>query len=1013
MTRTLPPTERRVAVQCLAHAHPMRRATVSDNVEQPTDSHFATGSWRDTFGLSADAHARATMARGMPRNGHGGSGVSGQERDIGSAILFGPFRLVPAERRLERDGTPVTLGSRALDILIALAERPGEVLSKETLLSRAWPDLTVDESNLRFHISGLRKALDNGVHEQDYIVNVPGRGYCLAAVTRAASVPRPVSRSSIATSPQWPSLPLTLDRMVGRADVVERVADALATHRFVTILGVGGMGKTTVAIAAMHMLLKASADNVRFLDLGAITDPSLVATTLASSIGIAARSGDATPEIIDYLRDCDMLIVLDGCEHVVDSVAVLAETIYLDAPRTRLLATSRERLKVEGEHVLILSELARPPQRDGLAAAEVLSFPAARLLADRAAAAGYSAPITDEDAAIIADICRTLDGVPLAIELVAGRVADYGWRQTAALLEGQFRLLWSGRRTAPARHQSLSAALDWSHHLLDETQRKVFLHLSIFAGAFGLQDAWEVAGGADLTKGEVVAAVQALVDKSLVCVSQGTLDRGFRLLDTTRAYAREKLAASGVTRGISRRHAVCVLHALEAAGQGSEEPNLGDVYAALGWSFTDPDGGDVAIELAAAASRLFIARSLLNECRRWSERALALAEHRESDARMAMTLNGALGQALMFTDCNGDEARIALERALELAYNLQDFPAQFRLLTHLHMYHRRCGDIARLLPISRRLETLAVQIGEPVAISSALTQLAVAFHLSGDQPSARSHLDAVRRMDVFGDTPPDHFAFHRHPSIALSRCLWLSGYPDQAVKLAQPLADETCAPDAVTYGIGLIWSASVFEWTGDWATVGRLAERLVAHARSHSLRPYQAVGLGLQGKVLLKAGQLGPGVALLRSAIASLRVTRYELYTANFEASLATGLLALQHREAAWDVIEAAVERTKAEGQTCDLPELLRIKGEAQADRGSRAAALNSFSESMDMAECQGALSWVLRSAMSRFIHAPEEESEKHARQLLEATYSRFSEGFGTADLIAAGNLLGRPSLRA
>jgi len=517
-----------------------------------------------------------------------------------------------------------------------------------------------------------------------------------------------------------------------------------------------------------------------------------------------------------------------------------------------------------------------------------------------------------------------------------------------------------------------------------------------------------MAGGTDLGGGEVVAAVQGLVEKSLLAVRQGNESSVFRMLDTTRAYARERLAEAEEQHETSRRHAAQVLARLERPRPASGAAILGDVHAALHWSFADPAQADLSVRLSAAASRLFIALSLLNECRRWSERALsqldAIARNREAET----ALYGALGHALMFTDGNGEEARAALERALLLARELGDRPAQFRLLNRLNMYHRRCGDIASLLPISRKLEALGTELGQPVAVSAALTQLSVAFHLRGDQREARSHLEAVLRMDLFKSVPPDHFAFHRHPFIALSRCLWLLGYPDRALELARPLAQETIAPDTVTYCIGLIWGASVFEWSGDWPMVGRLAERLVAHARSHSLRPYQAVGLGLQGKVLLEAGQPGPASALLRSSIASLRADRYELYTASFEGSLAVGLVASGLHDSAREVIDGAIERILADGETCDLPELLRIRGEIQARQGLQPDALASFDEAMAMAERQGALSWSLRTAMSRLLAAKSPDARLAARHTLEAVYGRFLEGFGTADLLAARRLIDR-----
>ena len=441
-----------------------------------------------------------------------------EQRATGTAYLFGPFRLMPMERRLERDGQPVTLGSRALDILIALAEKPVKILEKNELLRQAWLDLTVDESNLRFHIAGLRKALGDGTGNQRYIVNVPGRGHCLAAITH--SIAADPSREAEAHR-QPTGLPPVLDRMVERDDAVADIVQALGNHRFVTILGAGGMGKTTIAVAVTHQLLDEYKNNIRFVDLGVHTDPSLVASTLATALGIASQSTDPTPEIIDYLRDQRKLIVFDGCEHVVEPVAVLAEKIYLQAPQVWILTTSRERLRVEGEQTIPLHELAHPLSDEVLTLNEVMRFPAIRMLAERARAAGHVGMIGDADAPVMVNICEALDGVPLAIELAAGRIAEYGWEETARLIEGRLRPIWQRRRTAPARHQTLHSAIEWSYDLLPSIERNIFEQLSIFAGPFDLQDAVSIAAEGGLTAIGIAGVVQSLVEKSLVAVRDG------------------------------------------------------------------------------------------------------------------------------------------------------------------------------------------------------------------------------------------------------------------------------------------------------------------------------------------------------------------------------------------------------------------------------------------------------------------------------------------------------------
>jgi DNA-binding winged helix-turn-helix (wHTH) protein len=333
-------------------------------------------------------------------------------------LSFGPFYLVSSERLLTREGATVELGSRALDILIALISRPNELVSKKELISRVWPDVVVEENSLRFHLASLRKALGDGKDGARYIATLSGRGYCFVA-----SVSRPSSRRDdaavVATVFPHANLPSRLSRMVGRDDDVLRLSAQLNASRFVTIVGAGGVGKTTVAVAVGHHLIESFAGAVLFVDLGMLGDPDLVTTAVASMLGLSVQSNDATPNIIAYLRNKRMLLILDTCEHLVEAVATLAASVIDAAPQVHVLATSREALRVEGEHIYRLDALACPPDDPGVTAAVVRTFPATQLFVERAVASGAHLDVSDAEAPIVASICRKLDGVALAIELAA------------------------------------------------------------------------------------------------------------------------------------------------------------------------------------------------------------------------------------------------------------------------------------------------------------------------------------------------------------------------------------------------------------------------------------------------------------------------------------------------------------------------------------------------------------------------------------------------------------------
>src|SRR6266850_2104970 len=304
----------------------------------------------------------------------------------GQGIAFGPFRLYPAQRVLFRAGTPLRLGGRALEILLLLVERAGKIVKKRELMARLWPDTIVEEGTLRVHIAALRKALADGQAGVRYVENVTGQGYrFVAPLTRVDEAPpAPVAQAPGADHSH--NIPIALTRMVGRAPVVATLATRLPHERFVTIVGPGGIGKTTVALATADRLHNSYLHGVGFVDLASITDPLLISGTVASALGLATVSRDPLPNIIEFLKHKQMLIVLDNCEHVIEAGALLAERLLAGAPGVHVIATSRESLRAKGEWVLRLAPLELPPPAAPLTAAEALGFPAIQLFAERAMA---------------------------------------------------------------------------------------------------------------------------------------------------------------------------------------------------------------------------------------------------------------------------------------------------------------------------------------------------------------------------------------------------------------------------------------------------------------------------------------------------------------------------------------------------------------------------------------------------------------------------------------------------
>jgi DNA-binding winged helix-turn-helix (wHTH) protein len=329
----------------------------------------------------------------------------------GKIASFGPFQLHATERFLEKNGTPLKLGSRALDILITLLEHAPEVVSKRDLIRRVWGQLVVDEVSLPVHVHALRKRLGDGDSSVSYISNIPGRGYCFTGEVTWAEA-RATPRKAPAAAPQPPREPLL---MMEHDDVVRELSAQLTKQRFVSIVGAGGIGKTAMALTLAHRMLGEFEGAVHFLDLGAVEDSRLLASLLVSRLGLVAASDQQLPVILTHLRKQRMLLVFDSCEHLIQATAALAENIFRDAPQVHILVTSREALRAEGEHVHHLPPLECPSYTESLTAAQAQGFPAAQLFVRQIAHSGDAFGLTDADAPIVAEICHRLDDIALAL----------------------------------------------------------------------------------------------------------------------------------------------------------------------------------------------------------------------------------------------------------------------------------------------------------------------------------------------------------------------------------------------------------------------------------------------------------------------------------------------------------------------------------------------------------------------------------------------------------------------
>jgi predicted ATPase/DNA-binding winged helix-turn-helix (wHTH) protein len=929
------------------------------------------------------------------------------------AWTFGTFRLLPARQTLLEGDQPVRLGSRAFDILVALVEHAGELVGRDELIARAWPNVFVDDSTLRVHIAALRKVLGHGQGGSRYIVNVAGRGYRFTApVEREAPAgPHPPTAPDGARPPAIFHLPARLSRMVGRSDLVVQLAGRMSRRRFLTIVGPGGIGKTTVALALAEQLGGTYRDGARFVDLASLANPQLVANAVAAVFDAQLFSGDPLADLLVHLRERQALLLLDNCEHLVGAVAVLAEAVFANAPAVHILATSREPLRAAGEFVCRLPPLGLPEGSAALSAADALGFPAIYLFVERAIASLDGFILTDADVPVVVEICRRLDGIPLAIELAAARVDFFGLRGLAERLGDAFAVLTTGRRTALARHQTLRATLDWSYGILSAEEQTILRRLAVFRGGFSLESAVAVAAGAAISTTQAMDDIANLAAKSLVTADVSRAAVQYRLLDLTRAYAAEKLAASGEAAAVARRHAMqcCALVATAEGDWAAQSRSewldtyarlIDDLRAALDWAFSADGDAAIGVALTADSTPLWFALSLVNEFRGRAEQALALLGGLpQPDPEREMQLNVALGAAIFNTQGPTDRMAETSCRALAIARARGATVYELRALWGLSRERYVRGDYRAALAYCEEFGAVADASGDAAAGLVRDRMMALGLHLNGDQAKARPYADRALHHPA-AIVRSAHKSFHEYDNgVAarshLARILWVQGFADRAAAIAAEGVAHARSleyPPQLCYM--LVWSACpIAFWTGDLALAASYVRLLSVQAAGLSFGYWQAwrqcyertMALGDDDQTdafhdrvaLILGGAKGPVFGDI------LGTLREELPSPESIARAESGA-------AGWCACE-----------------LLRAHGERLLKQGDSAArAEELFVRSIGIASAQGALSWELRSAMSLARLWQSQGRGGAARSLLTGVRDRFSEGFGTADLVRAATLL-------
>jgi predicted ATPase len=621
-----------------------------------------------------------------------------------------------------------------------------------------------------------------------------------------------------------------------------------------------------------------------------------------------------------------------------------------------------------------------PPDGSEQTANAVLRYPAVQLFVRRVAARAGSVVLTDEEAPFVAEMCRKLDGMPLAIELAAGQVAALGLKNTVARLVSRLELLRLSHRTAVPRHRTLKATLDWSYNLLSDGERIVLRRIAPFVGHFTLEGARYVAGELGVGTGEICDAIAGLVEKSLIATRIDETQAQYRLLDTTRAYALEKLEEHAEIEVVFRRYAEYVAEYLESQKEvlsalpGAERVSaysdqLSNVRAALEWSFGPHGDDETATRLAAASAQVLLELSLLIECQAWAERAMARLGNPYRNSRRAMEISASLSLALMHTEGNDQRVQTAFASALEIAIDQGDLAYELRILSGLFMYSHWIMDIRGATNIAVRSKKLALKTGDPDNMALAEAMLAASDHLLGNHLAAQLHCESGLRYLASGPRfRTEQYLFHYTSFllVGMARSLLYRGLLDQSLDYAKRAREEgEKSGHPATFCRSLALVLPVFLTMADLKQSDQYIGELSNLSAAHSLIPYSAIATGLRGQWLLLQNNRIDGIQLLKRALEELHAQRHEMLNMDFTCDLAAALVDLGEHEQALTLTVNAIGQQQRAGKFLHMPALFRMKGIILASRSDDDyfEAEQSLLSAIDWAKRQSATLFELKAA--------------------------------------------------
>lgn len=893
-------------------------------------------------------------------------------------------------------------------------------MSQQELLDKVWPNLTVAESALRVNINKLRQVLGEADLGAGYVQNVAGRGYCFVEPISRLPTSRSWTLNEVLWTPKQ-NLPPAPMRMVGRDSIAEGIADRVLAHRFVTIVGPGGVGKTTLSIAVCYAIADRFDGKVVFADLGAISDQLLALTTIRTALHLPSNV-ESLSGLVAALKGHRLLLVLDCCEHVADEAAAIAERIFQNTDDCHLLLTSREPMHCDGEQVFNVPPLQFPAATETLTAREALAYPAVRLFVDSISAKDQGFQLQNTEAPVAAKICQRVDGIALALELAAGRVSAFGLDEVLRQLDGRMKLLWHGRRTAPPRQQTLEATLDWSFKLLGDIERMLLCRLSIFVGVFTLKDAEAVAANERLSELLISQHLGSLVDRCLVTVDLAGPSPHYRLLDMTREFALGKIATETERTSLARRHAAHFLQLLAEdagipPGRMAVHQNLpaafrlGNIHAALEWCFSADKSGDMrlGLRLVAASGNFLLSQGLTLECRRWVEKALAELDATELGTQLELQLQIILASTFALAEYH---KRVPIfDRAIALARDLGERRI-YRTLTYERRYDQAFwgeSEIALRAAFAARAELSDDDDGVELMIAEAT--IASISHTFGLDLEANRHFrSAFAHLKRSGHQAADLMSeksFRRMRSTYANN-LYTCGFVDQAAAIGEDFIERfETSRDFLAYGEIMTRISFIFEWRQEWHKVAQIYNAFVKNSLRQPTDDMHYLYSVMRCKLLMSIGAFKESVATLQGHFDQVPAGspgRFILFV-----PLCEGLVRMDRQAEALQIIAQALVYEATYPRTGFRAEYLLCKANILISMPDPDAAEieRILHVSLDAAREQTSLTREMDTALALAGFLQRQNRVAESRAVLRPVHDRFTEGFETKVLIAAGEILG------